>query len=109
MTTDKPPEPVIPRTLVKAHEMLARIRPGRQAPLAQWLAYYQKSAALYAEIAEIDRGHCYGQARDESSVRSEVARRGRPVNGAGVGRTCGSGVTGCAVTAAACNKTPHDE
>jgi hypothetical protein len=51
----------------------------------------------------------YGQARDESSVRSEVARRGRPVDGAGVGRTCGSGVIGCAVTAAACNKTPHDE
>jgi hypothetical protein len=57
MTTDKPTEPVIPRTLVKAHEMLTRIRPGRQAPLAEWLAYYQKSAALYAEIAEIDRGH----------------------------------------------------
>jgi hypothetical protein len=57
MTTDKPTEPVIPRTLVKAHEMLARIRPGRQAPLAEWLAYYQKSATLYAEIAEIDRGH----------------------------------------------------
>jgi hypothetical protein len=57
MTTDKPTEPVIPRTLVKAHEMLARIRPGRQAPLAEWLAHYQKSAALYAEIAELDRGH----------------------------------------------------
>jgi len=25
--------------------------------LEQWLAYYQRSAALYAEIAEIDRGH----------------------------------------------------
>jgi hypothetical protein len=57
MTTDKPTEPVMPRTLVEAHEMLVRIRPGRQAPLAQWLAYYQKSVALYAEIAEIDRGH----------------------------------------------------
>ena len=57
MTTDKPTEPVMPRTLVEAHETLARIRPGRQAPLAEWLAYYQRSAALYAEIAEIDRGH----------------------------------------------------
>jgi hypothetical protein len=57
MTTNKPTEPVTPRTLVEAHEKLGRIRPGRQAPLAEWLAYYQKSAALYAEIAEIDRGH----------------------------------------------------
>jgi hypothetical protein len=57
MTMDKPTEPVMPRTLVEAHEALARIRPGRQAPLAQWLAYYQRSAALYAEVAEIDRGH----------------------------------------------------
>jgi hypothetical protein len=34
-----------------------RIRPARQAPLEQWLAYYQRSADLYAEIAEIDRAH----------------------------------------------------
>jgi hypothetical protein len=52
-TTTKP----VPRTLAEAHEVLARIRPGRQAPLAEWLAYYQRSAALYAEIAEINRGH----------------------------------------------------
>ncbi len=57
MTRDKPTEPVMPRTLVEVHEVLARVRPGRQAPLGEWLAYYQRSAALYAEIAEIDRGH----------------------------------------------------
>ncbi|MGH3515021.1 MAG: AMED_5909 family protein [Pseudonocardiaceae bacterium] len=57
MTTDKPTEPVMPRTLLEAHEVLARGRPARQAPLAEWLAYYQRSAALYAEVAEIDRGH----------------------------------------------------
>lgn len=54
---DRTTKPVTPQTLVEAHEMLARIRPGRQAPLAEWLAYYQRSAALYVEIAEIDRGH----------------------------------------------------
>ena len=54
---DKPTEPVVPRTLVEAHEVLARVRPGRQAPLTEWLAYYQHSSALYADIAEIDRGH----------------------------------------------------
>jgi hypothetical protein len=57
MIMDKTTEPVMPRTLVEAHAVLARIRPARQAPLAEWLAYCQRSAALYAEIAEIDRGH----------------------------------------------------
>jgi hypothetical protein len=50
-----PPQP--PRTLTDAHNLLARIRPKPTASLEQWLAYYQRSAALYAEIAEIDRGH----------------------------------------------------
>jgi hypothetical protein len=40
-----------------AHNALAKIRPKSNAPQEQWLAYYQRSAALYAEIAEIDRGH----------------------------------------------------
>jgi hypothetical protein len=57
MTMDMTSKAVAPQTLVEAHKALARIRPGRQAPLAQWLAYYQRSAALYAEVAEIDRGH----------------------------------------------------
>jgi hypothetical protein len=57
MTMDKTTEPVTPRTLVEAHKVLTRVRPSRQAPLAEWLAYYQRSAALYAEVAEIDRGH----------------------------------------------------
>jgi uncharacterized protein (DUF305 family) len=43
--------------LTEVHEALVRIRPARQAPLEQWLAYYQQSADLYAEIAEIDRAH----------------------------------------------------
>ena len=57
MTKDETTKPVMPRTLGEAHEELARIRPSRQASLAEWLAYYQRSAALYAEVAEIDRGH----------------------------------------------------
>ena len=57
MTMDETTKPVMPRTLGEAHEALARIRPGRQAPLAEWLAYYQRSTTLYTEIAEIDRGH----------------------------------------------------
>lgn len=49
------PQP--PRTLTDAHNALAKIRPKSTAPLEQWLAYYQRSAAVYAEVAEIDRGH----------------------------------------------------
>ncbi|MGH3607696.1 MAG: AMED_5909 family protein [Pseudonocardiaceae bacterium] len=42
---------------MQAHDALVRIRPKRDAPQAAWLAYYQRSAALYTELAEIDRGH----------------------------------------------------
>jgi hypothetical protein len=31
-----------PRTLTEVHEALVRIRPARQAPLDQWLAYFQR-------------------------------------------------------------------
>jgi len=46
-----------PKTLAEAHELLAGIRPRRKPPLEEWLAYYQRSTAVYAEVAEIDRGH----------------------------------------------------
>jgi len=57
ITGDEAAEPGSPKTLRQAHEELARIRPRLTAPLGEWLAYYQRSATLYAEIAEIDRGH----------------------------------------------------
>ena len=52
MTRDDTTKPVMLRTLAEAHEALARIRPRRQAPLAEWLAYHQRSATVYADIAE---------------------------------------------------------
>jgi hypothetical protein len=57
MTGNEAAEPGSPRTLRQAHEELAGSRPRLQAPLGEWLGYYQRAAALYAEIAEIDRGH----------------------------------------------------
>ena len=54
---DKTTGPATPRTLAEAHEAVATIRPPQTAPLCEWLAYYQRSAAMYAEVAEIDRGH----------------------------------------------------
>jgi hypothetical protein len=46
-----------PRTLMQAHRELVRIRPGRDASSAVWLAYYQRSVSLYEQIAKIDPGH----------------------------------------------------
>ena len=46
-----------PRTLMQAHQELVRIRPGRDALSAVWLAYYQRSVSLYEHIAKIDPGH----------------------------------------------------
>ena len=54
---DKTTEPATPRTLAEAHEAVAAIRPPQTAPLSEWLTYYKRSAAIYAEVAEIDRGH----------------------------------------------------
>jgi hypothetical protein len=56
MTTDKTTEPAIPRTS-NAHEALVGSRPDQQVPLVEWLAYHERSVALNADIAEIDRGH----------------------------------------------------
>ena len=47
----------MPRILAEAHHVVASSRPFHKAPLAEWLAYHQQSAAIYAEVAEIDRGH----------------------------------------------------
>jgi len=56
MVTAGKPEQQQPRTLIEAHLALARIRPRVKAPLEQWQAYYEKSMALYAEIAKINGG-----------------------------------------------------
>ena len=57
MTGDKAGEPGPPETLWQVHEVLGRERPLLSAPLGEWLTYHQRAVALYAEIAEIDRGH----------------------------------------------------
>ena len=54
---EKASAPGPPRTLMQAHTELVRSRPGRDASSSAWLAYYQRSVALYEQIAEIDPGH----------------------------------------------------
>jgi hypothetical protein len=61
---------------MQAHVELVHIRPGRDASLAAWLGYHQKSAALYAELAEIDRDHhheCLYWAERERASAEELA------------------------------------
>jgi len=57
MSADKTTRTDRPRTLLQAHDVLVQIRPTRDAPLAVWKSYYERSVVLYREIAEIDRGH----------------------------------------------------
>lgn len=76
MTRDKTTAPGPPRTLMQAHEALVRIRPKKDAPRAAWLAYHQQSAALYTELAEIDRGHhheCLYWAEREQEKAQKIA------------------------------------
>lgn len=45
------------RTLLQAHDVLVKLRPSRNASSAVWRQFHMRSAAVYAEVAEIDRGH----------------------------------------------------
>jgi hypothetical protein len=78
MTGDQAARPEPPRTLMQAHTALVRIRPKSDASLAAWKAYYERSGALYREIAEIDRGHhheaLYWAEREEEKAK-EIATR----------------------------------
>lgn len=97
MTMDKTTEPMTPQTLAEAQVALALIRPRQQAPLGEWLAYYQQSAGWYAEIAEIDRGHHHEalyMAEQERERAKEIAaqiRADMSVGGEGCGEDRDSG------------------
>jgi hypothetical protein len=97
MTGDEATDPDSPRTLVDAQVALALIRPRRQAPLGEWLVYYQRSAAWYAEIAEVDRGHHHEalyMAEQEREHAKEIAAQieaGMSVRDEGCGKNHDSG------------------
>jgi hypothetical protein len=63
---------------MRAHEELVRIRPSRDASLVVWLAYYQRSVALYEQIAEIDPFHgleaLYWAQREQHHAEEIAAR-----------------------------------
>lgn len=47
----------MPASLMEAHQLLSHMRPAVGAPREKWLAFYRRSAQVYLEMAEIDRGH----------------------------------------------------
>ncbi len=63
---------------MEAHTALVRIRPKGDASLGAWKAYYERSVALYREIAEIDRGHhheaLYWAEREQKSADEITAQ-----------------------------------
>jgi hypothetical protein len=55
-----------------------RIRPKGEATLTTWKTYYERSAALYRQIAEIDRGHHHEAlywAEREQKKATEIAEQ----------------------------------
>lgn len=44
-------------TLEDAHEALSKLCPSTDAGRAAWLAYHQRAATVYADVAEVDRAH----------------------------------------------------
>ena len=74
-----------PKTLMEAHDLLSQMRPGQSASPETWLKYYRRSAAVYAEVAEIDRGHhheaMYWANRERAkanNLQSEIASNPNP-------------------------------
>jgi hypothetical protein len=63
---------------MEAHELLTRLRPARDASAEYWLRYYRRSAAVYAEVAELDRGHHhearYWASREEAKANVVAAQ-----------------------------------
>jgi hypothetical protein len=59
-----------PASLDQAHEVLGKSRPSTEAGLAAWVTYHQRAAAVYAEVAEVDRAHHH-----EALFYASLARR----------------------------------
>ncbi|HVK25021.1 MAG TPA: AMED_5909 family protein [Actinokineospora sp.] len=67
--------------LGKAHEALAQVRPLRDAPAQEWLAFRQLSVRIYLEIADLDRGH-HHEARYHAAYEKERIEELRNGSGA---------------------------
>ncbi|MGH3795736.1 MAG: AMED_5909 family protein [Pseudonocardiaceae bacterium] len=83
MATDKAAtrKPSDARTLKAAHEVADSWRPKQNAPLSEWLTFRRATAALYTQIADIDRFHHHEAmywAEREQEIADELAARSSP-------------------------------
>lgn len=44
-------------TLKEAHEAIGKLMPAPDAARSRWRTFYLRSAEVYRQVAEIDRGH----------------------------------------------------
>ncbi|WP_051765383.1 AMED_5909 family protein [Saccharothrix syringae] len=66
------------RTLKDAHEALGKVMPAPHAAPSRWQVFYRVSAEVYAQVAEIDRGHHHEAlywAKREREKGEEIARQ----------------------------------
>jgi hypothetical protein len=73
----KPADPM-PVTLAQAHELMPRLMPAPTAPRAEWVAFRRRSAQIYRQVADIDRGHHHEAlywAELETAVADELAHQ----------------------------------
>lgn len=78
----------MPKSLMEAHLLLSHMRPAVGAPREKWLAFYRRSAQVYLEMAEIDRGHhheaMYWAARERAKankLQAEIDQDPAPAGG----------------------------
>lgn len=64
-----------PRTLVEAHAVVSRLRPGLDADPSVWVAFHRRSAVAYAAVAKVDGGH----RREASAYAVMEIRRAREI------------------------------
>ena len=74
------------RTLAEAHDALVALRPFPEADRSVWIAYYQRSAAVYRHVAEADPAHkehaTYWAERERSNTERLTRQADNPNSGA---------------------------
>jgi hypothetical protein len=82
-----------PNTLRAAHEFVTKVMPAPTAPPAEWLEFRRRSAAVYARVADVDRGHHHEAlywAERELKVAEELMEQIQADAKAARGRKAGS-------------------
>jgi hypothetical protein len=78
-------EPLLPATLVEAHDLLQRERPRLADKPQAWIAYHRRSAEVYAHVAKTDLRHKHeapvlGWCRDPACSRNRGQHQRKLIN-----------------------------